>query len=112
MSQYSGPLNGSLTKTYEGTLPDAPAYILATKNVVRSGTVDLTGLNCLNIIGGFLVTLKTSGLLASKPFYFLSTGGVAAQLKLDNGGTISGKSIYTLNPGTVLLVAFDGANLN
>jgi len=112
MTEYVGPLNGSLTRKYAGTLPDAPVYFLATQNVVRSGVVDMTNLNCLNIIGGFVVTIKTSGLLgARRPFYFLATGGTACQLKLDNGGTISGKSIYVLNPGTVLLVSFDGTNL-
>ena len=112
MTEYVGPLNGSLTKKYAGTLPDAPVYILVTQNVVRSGIVDMTGLNVLNIVGGFLVTIKTSGLTGlGRSFYFLATGGTACQLKLDNGGTISGKSIYVLTPGTVLLVSFDGTNL-
>jgi hypothetical protein len=72
----------------------------------------MTGLNCLNVIGGFVVTLRTSGLVTGKPFYFLATGGTACQLKLDNGGTVSGQSTYTLNPGTVLLVSFNGTNLS
>jgi hypothetical protein len=112
MSEYVGPLNGSLTKNYAGTLPNNPAYILATQNVIRSGTVDMTGLDCLNIIGGFVVTIKTSNLLTNKSFYFFATGGTASQLKLDNGGTISGQSTYKLNPGTVLLVSFNGTNLS
>jgi hypothetical protein len=112
MTEHIGPRNGSLTENYVGTLPNPPVYILATQNVVRSGTVDMTGLNCLNIIGGFVVTIKASGLLTSKPFYFLATGGTACQLKLDNGGTVSGQSAYTLKPGTVLLVSFDGTNLS
>ena len=112
MTEYLGPRNGSTTESYGGTLPNPPAYVLATLNVVRSGTIDMTNLSCLNIIGGFVVTIKTSGLITNKSFYFFATGGTASKLKLDNGGTISGQSVYTLNPGTVLLVGFDGTNLS
>ncbi len=74
-------------------------------------TADPISIDVLNIIGALVVTIKTSNLLTNKSFYFIATGGTSCQLKLDNGGTISGQSVYILKPGTVLLVAFDGTNL-
>lgn len=105
MTEYAGPL-------YEGNLPQSYLYLLQTLNVLRPGTVNPTGLGCLNIIGGFLVTIQTAGLVNTQSLLILATGGVAATLKLDNGGTIAGQSVYVLKPGTLLQVSFDGTNLN
>jgi hypothetical protein len=77
-----------------------------------SGSINPANLSCLNIIGGFAVTLQTTGLVNGQTLLIIATGGVAATLKLDKGGTVSGQSIYTLKPGTLLLVQFDGTNLN
>jgi len=105
MTEYVGP-------NYVGTFPNVPFYLLPTTNVVRSGPINPANLSCLNIIGGFTVTIQAAGLVNTQTLLIVATGGVAAKLKLDNNGTISGQSVYTLNPGTVLLVAFDGTNLS
>jgi hypothetical protein len=105
MTEYVGP-------TYQGRLPQSYLYLLPTANVIRPGVVNPQGLSCLNIIGGFNVTIQSAGLVNTQALLIVATGGVAATLKLDNGGTVSGQSIYTLKPGTLLLVAFDGTNLN
>jgi hypothetical protein len=105
MTEYVGP-------TYAGRLPASYLYLLPTVTVLRSGTVNPSGVSCLNIIGGFAVTIQSAGLVNTQTLLIVATGGVAAMLKLDNGGTISGQSVYTLKPGTLLLVAFDGTNLN
>jgi hypothetical protein len=105
MTEFVGP-------NYVGTLPNPAFYILPTQNVVRPGTVNPVGLGCLNLIGGFLVTIQSAGLVNTQRLLIVATGGVAATLKLDNGGTIAGQSVYTLKPGTLLLVAFDGTNLS
>jgi hypothetical protein len=105
MTEYVGP-------NYVGTLPNVPFYLLPTANILRSGPINPANLSCLNIIGGFALTIKSSGLMNTQTLLIVATGGVAATLKLDNGGTISGQSIYTLKPGTILLVQFDGTNLN
>jgi hypothetical protein len=105
MTQYVG-------SKYAGTLPNPSFYILPTQNVVRSGSINPASLSCLNIIGGFNVTIQAAGLVNTQTLLIVATGGVAATLKLDNGGTVGGQSIYTLKPGTLLLVTFDGTNLN
>ena len=105
MTEYVGP-------NYVGTLPNVPFYLLPTTNVLRSGSINPANLSCLNIIGGFAVTLQAAGLVKTQTLLIVATGGVAATLKLDNGGTIGGQSVYTLNPGTVLLAGFDGTNLS
>ncbi len=105
MTEYVGP-------NYQGHLPQSYLYLLQTMNVLRSGPVNPANLSCLNVIGGFAVTIQAAGLVTTQTLLIVATGGVPATLKLDNNGTISGKSIYTLNPGTLLLVAFDGTNLN
>jgi hypothetical protein len=105
MTEYVGP-------NYVGTLPNPSFYILPTANIARPGVVNPQGLSCLNIIGGFNVTIQSAGLVNSQTLLIVATGGVAATLKLDNNGTISGQNIYTIRPGTLLLVQFDGTNLN
>ena len=105
MTEYVGP-------NYAGTLPNSYLYLLPTTTVVRSGSVNPASLSCINVIGGFAVTIQSAGLVKSQTLLIVATGGVTATLKLDNGGTISGQSVYTLKPGTLLLVAFDGTNLN
>jgi hypothetical protein len=54
------------------------------------------------------------GRLPESYLYLLlvATGGVPATLRLDNNGTIAGQNVYTLKPGTNLLVSFDGTNLS
>lgn len=105
MTEFVGP-------NYVGTLPNPAFYILPTTNVVRPGPVNPANLGCLNIIGGFNVTIQSAGLVNNQALMIVATGGVAATLKLDNGGTVGGQSIYALKPGTLLLVQFDGTNLN
>ena len=105
MTEYVGP-------NYRGHLPQSYLYLLPTANVLRSGPINPANLSCLNIIGGFAVTIQAAGLVTTQTLLIVATGGVAAKLKLDNGGSVSGQSIYTLKPGTLLLVAFDGTNLN
>jgi hypothetical protein len=80
-------------------------------SVVRPGSVDLANLNCINIIGGFAVTIQSSGLVTNQVLLIVATGGVSATLQLDNGGTIAGSAVYTLNPGSALTVQFSGENL-
>jgi hypothetical protein len=105
MTEYVGSL-------YQGHLPQSYLYLLPTANVLRSGSINPANLGCLNIIGGFAVTIQSAGLALNQTLMIVATGGVSATLKLDNNGTISGQSIYTLKPGTLLLVQFDGTNLN
>ncbi len=105
MTEYVGP-------NYQGHLPQSYLFLLPTANVLRSGPINPANLSCLNIIGGFAVTIQAAGLVTTQTLLIVATGGVAAKLKLDNGGSVSGQSIYTLKPGTLLLVAFDGTNLN
>jgi len=101
-----------LNPPWQNNLPQSYLYLLPTANVLRSGPINPANLSCLNIIGGFNVTIQSAGLVNSQTLLIIATGGVPATLKLDNNGTISGQSVYTLKPGTLLLVRFDGTNLN
>jgi hypothetical protein len=106
--QYVGP-------TFAGTIDisaTTPLYNLPTANVLRSGSVNPANLDCINIIGGFAVVLESAGFVSGQQLLIVATGGVPATLKLDNGGTIGGLGVYTLNPGTALSVTFDGTNLS
>ena len=103
MTRYIGPSANS---------PTTPVKLLPTLDVVRPGTVNPANLSCINIIGAFLVTIQSAGLVTGQRLLILATGGVSASLKLDNGGTIGGAAVYTLKPGNFLSVSYDGTNLS
>jgi hypothetical protein len=114
MTQFSGP-SAKVGVQYSGPIdvgPTTPVQLLPTVNVVRAGTVNPSNLWCINIIGGFLVTIQSAGLTTGQRLLIVATGGVSAILKLDNGGMVGGTTVYTLKPGNFLSVSFDGMNLS
>jgi hypothetical protein len=105
--QYVGP-------TFAGTIdqsPTTPVFNLPTKNILRGGIVNASGMSVLNIIGAFSVVIDASTLVSSQTLLLLASGGVSASVSLSNGGTIAGSQNYTLKPGDFLNVGFDGTNL-
>jgi hypothetical protein len=103
-STYSGPIDVSPT-TALNTLP--------TVKVQSSGLLSLpSGTACVNIIGRFNVVLQSASLVTNQTLLVVATGGVPANLSLDNGGTIAGLATYFLTPGDFLSASFDGVNLN
>jgi|SRR6516162_3529307 hypothetical protein len=106
---YNGP-------TYSGRIDISPTtalYNLPTVNVLQSGKLNLPpGTRCVNVIGNFNIVLQSASLVNGQELFTVATGGVPANLSLDNGGQIGGLATYYLTPGDFLLVVFDGTNLN
>jgi hypothetical protein len=103
-------------KSYAGNIdasPTTPVFNLPTVNVLRSGTVGVSGISAVNIIGGFKVVIDAATLVNGQVLLMLASGGVAATVSLSNGGgTIAGVTGgYLLKPGNFLTVQFDGMNL-
>ena len=103
-----------------------PAYITSALptpilDVNASGFVDVTGCASINITGPYAVILKASSLPnTSQPgvfFYCLNSTNVSqCSITLDNGGSIGGGSVWTINYfprlfGPVQRFKFDGTNL-
>jgi hypothetical protein len=107
--QYNGP-------TYSGPIDTSPTTALNTLPTVKvqaSGLLSLpSGTACINIIGKFNVILQSASLVPNQTLLVVATGGVPANLSLDNGGTIATLAAYLLAPGDFLSVSFDGTNLN
>ena len=107
--QYNGT-------TYSGAIDTSPTTALnalPTVKVQSSGLLSLPpGTACINIIGKFNVVLRSASLVTNQTLLIVATGGVPANLSLDNGGTIATLATYLLAPGDFLSVSFDGTNLN
>jgi hypothetical protein len=107
--QYNGP-------NYAGPIDTSPTTALnalPTVKVQGSGLLSLpSGTACVNIIGKFNVVLQSASLVTNQTLLIVATGGVPANLSLDNGGTIATLATYLLAPGDFLSVSFDGTNLN
>jgi hypothetical protein len=100
---YNGPGDQSPTVSFRN---------LPTVDVVRStSALDLSAVNCVNVIGSFQVQIKVSSLSQNRWWLILSSGAGPVLLSLDNGALIAGEAVYRLAAGTVLNVRFDGANL-
>jgi hypothetical protein len=104
-STYSGPID---------TSPTTALNALPTVKVQQSGNLNLpSGTVCINIIGNFNVVLISGSLVTNQTLLIVATGGVPANVSLDNNGTIAGVTgNYLLTPGDFLAVSFDGTNLN
>jgi len=103
--------------TYAGPIDVSPTTALNTLSTVKvqsSGLLSLpSGTQCINIIGSFNVVLQSASLVNNQTLLVVVTGGVPANLSLDNGGTIAGTAgKYLLTPGDFLSVSYDGTNLN
>jgi hypothetical protein len=106
-----------------GNLPTYITSSLPTPilDVNASGLVDVTGFASINITGPYAVILKASSLPnTSQPgvfFYCLNSTNVSqCSITLDNGGSIGGGSVWTINwfPrlfGPAQRFKFDGTNL-
>ncbi len=102
-----------LTK-YLNTLP---TLTVGGSSAAKSVSLSLTGFQCVNFIGGIGSAILQSATLGglNTVYLFFNTGGAAAavvNLKLDNGGTIGGQSVFSLVSGQPARFAFDGTNLN
>lgn len=95
-------------------------YSLPTLNVGGSssnnGAVTVSFANnvqCINFIGGVrLATLVSSSLVQAAMYVFANTSGsYSLNMQLDNGGTIGGSSIFSLNSGNIVQFQFNGTNL-
>jgi len=105
---------GNITQTDAveiGAGPTAALHNLPTLDVSASGTLTLTGIQCVNFIKGGVFVLQSTSLVNNQLVTFISTGAIGAvRMSLSGGGTIAGQSVYTL-AGPVKFI-FDGTNLS
>ena len=88
-------------------------FNLPTLNVARPGNISLTGVQALNFIGAVSVILQSATAVRMAAILFVNTSGSGpVSLKLDNGGTIGGKSVFSLASGQAVTFAFDGTNFS